>query len=158
MTDKEILKIRKAKVIDVKGIKNLLDYFSKKELLLPRSLSDLYENIRDFIVAEEDGEIVGCIALHIVWEDLAEVRSLAVKENRQNKKIGTRLLQEAIKEAEKLGVRKIFTLTYSPEFFEKQGFKRTKKNDLPQKIWKDCLNCTHFPDCSEEALLYELLK
>lgn len=158
MDEIKTFKIRKAKVLDVKGIKNLLDYFSKKELLLPRSLSDLYENIRDFIVAEEDGEIVGCIALHIVWEDLAEVRSLAVKENKQNQQIGTKLLQEAIKEADKLGVEKIFTLTYTPEFFEKHGFKRTKKNDLPQKIWKDCLNCTHFPDCSEEALIYELIR
>lgn len=155
MSTKPEIKIRKAKVKDVKKIKELLDYFARKNQLLPRSLSDIYENIRDFYVAEEKEELVGCVALHVVWEDLAEIRSLAVKEDRQNLKIGSKLLRAALKEAFQLGIGRVFTLTYIPDFFEKAGFKKIKKSRLPQKIWKDCLNCTHFPNCSEEALVYE---
>lgn len=150
------VKIRKAIPRDVKSIKNLIDSYAKQNLLLPRSLSDLYENIRDFLVAEENGKIVGCVALHIVWEDLAEVRSLAVEKEKQHKNIGSKLLKAALKEAKKLGVGKVFTLTFVPGFFEKLGFTKISKHRLPQKIWKDCLNCAQFPDCEEEALIIKL--
>jgi len=147
------VKIRKANIKDVKAIKNLLDFYAEKKLLLPRSISDLYENIRDFTVAEENGTIVGCVALHIIWEDLAEIRSLAVQESRQNQKIGSLLLESALKEAELMGIKKVFTLTYSTDFFKKAGFKKISKKKLPHKIWKDCLNCTQFPECGEEAMI-----
>jgi amino-acid N-acetyltransferase len=148
--------IRKATITDVKEIKKLLDHYAEKKLLLPRSLSDLYENIRDFFVAQDDSTIVGCVALHIVWEDLAEIRSLAVAEERHNQKIGSLLLEAALKEARSMGVKKVFTLTYTPLFFERFGFKKANKKELPHKIWKDCLNCVQFPDCSEEAMIKEL--
>lgn len=151
-----MLKIRKASLKDVKAIKSLIDYYAEKKLMLPRSISDLYECIRDFTVAEENGTVVGCVALHIIWEDLAEVRSLAVQEDRHNQKIGSLLLDAALKEAELMGINKVFTLTYSPEFFKKAGFKKISKKKLPHKIWKDCLNCAQFPECGEEAMMLSL--
>lgn len=124
--------------------------------MLPRSLSSIYENIRDYHVAEVDGKIVGCIALHVVWEDLAEIRSLAVLEEWRHQRIGSKLVRSAIREARKMEVKRIFTLTYIPDFFKRFGFRKISKNRLPQKIWKDCLSCTHFPNCSEEAMIFEL--
>lgn len=156
--DLKKVKIRKAVSTDVKGIKEIIDYFSQKDLMLPRSLSSIYENIRDYHVAEAGGKIVGCVALHVVWEDLAEIRSLAVLEEWRNQKIGSKLVRSAIREAKKMGVNRIFTLTYIPDFFKQFGFRKIRKNKLPQKIWKDCLSCTHFPDCSEEALILEIAR
>jgi amino-acid N-acetyltransferase len=150
--------VRKARISDARSIKNLIDFYSSRGTMLPRSLSNIYENIRDFFVAELNSEIVGCIALHIIWDDLAEIRSLAVSESHKNTGIGTSLLKEAILEAEELGIERVFTLTYALDFFEKHGFKRISKSRLPQKIWKDCLECSRFPDCEEEALILNLKK
>lgn len=152
------IKVRKAKISDARSIKNLIDFYSSKGTMLPRSLSNIYENIRDFLVAEMDNEIVGCIALHIVWDNLAEIRSLAVSESHTNSGIGSNLLKEALNEAKELGIERVFTLTYASDFFEKHGFKRISKSRLPQKIWKDCLECSRFPDCEEEAFVLNLKK
>lgn len=154
--EKKEFTIRKAKISDVRKIKELIDYYASQGTMLPRSLSNIYENIRDFFVALINGEVAGCVALHIVWENLAEIRSLAVSEKHKNAGIGTALLNEALKEACELGIEKVFTLTYAPDFFEKQGFKKISKNRLPQKIWKDCLECSRFPDCEEVALVYKI--
>lgn len=145
--------IRKAKIKDVKQIQGLINYFAKQDLMLPRSLNELYETLRDFWVAEEDKKIVGCCALHISWEDLAEIKSLAVEKDRQRKGIGKELIEVCIKEAKQVGAKKIFVLTYKPEYFKKFGFKRVKHTDLPHKIWAECINCPKFPNCQETALL-----
>lgn len=139
---------------DVKGIHQLIADYAKKGDMLPRSLADIYENLRDyFVFLEDDGELVGSAAIHIMWEDLAEVRSLAVREGRMRRGVGTQLVESCISEAIVLGIGRVFALTYKPEFFEKLGFHVVDKAELPQKIWTDCLKCSKFPDCDEVALV-----
>jgi len=139
---------------DVKGIHGLIAEYARKGDMLPRSLADIYENLRDyFIFEDDDGELVGSAAIHIMWEDLAEVRSLAVREGKMRRGIGTQLVESCISEAIVLGIGRVFALTYKPEFFEKLGFHVVDKAELPQKIWTDCLKCSKFPDCDEVALV-----
>ncbi len=149
--------IRNAAIRDVKEIHLLLKHFAAKGLLLARSISSLYDQLRDFIVFEDQGTILGVCALHIVWEDLAEIRSLAVTEEAQGKGIGRQLVGHCLHEAEGLGLERVFTLTYQAGFFRKQGFADIDKKDLPHKIWGDCIHCTMFPDCDEEALIFTRL-
>jgi amino-acid N-acetyltransferase len=148
--------IRKAKIQDIKQIQELINSFAKQDLMLPRSLNELYENLRDFWVFYQDKKIVGCCALHISWDDLAEIKSLAVKKNMQKKGIGSQLITTCINEARQLGVKKIFVLTYKPEYFRKAGFRRIKHSNLPHKIWAECINCHKFPNCQEVALVKQL--
>jgi len=148
--------IRKARIEDIKQIQNLVNSFAKKDLMLPRSLNELYENLRDFWVYEVNKKIVGCCALHVSWEDLAEIKSLAVQKDRQKKGIGKELILAALSEAEELGAERIFVLTYQPEYFKGFGFKRVKNSSLPHKIWAECINCCKFPNCQEVALLKTL--
>jgi len=146
--------IRKARMSDVKGIHGLIAEYARKGDMLPRSLADIYENLRDyFIFEDDDGELVGSAAIHIMWEDLAEVRSLAVREGKMRRGVGTQLVESCISEAIMLGIDRVFALTYKPEFFEKLGFHTVDKAELPQKIWTDCLKCSKFPDCDEVALV-----
>lgn len=147
--------IRKTTTIDVKAIHRLLKKHADRGELLPRALSDLYDDVRDFNVFEEkgSGSIIGACALHVFWEDLAEIRSLAVCERYQRKGIGSALVTTALAEAKDLGIKRVFTLTYRPEFFNKHGFKIVDKATLPQKIWAECIKCVKFPDCDEIAML-----
>jgi amino-acid N-acetyltransferase len=124
--------------------------------MLSRSLSELYEALRDFYVVEEDGELLGTAALHIVWEDLAEVRSVAVAEDVGRKGVGTQVVQACIDEAKVIGLKRVFCLTYKPEFFSKFGFKVVDKSELPHKVWGDCIKCVKFPDCDEIAMILDL--
>lgn len=148
--------LRKAVVDDVEKIQKLVNHFASKDEMLPRSLSEIYENIRDFFVYIEDGEIAGSAALHIFWKDLAELKSIAVFERYQHKGIGRSLVQECIGEAKKLGVTKLFVLTYVPRFFERLGFAIVPKDSLPHKIWSECVKCHKFPDCGEIPLVLEI--
>jgi amino-acid N-acetyltransferase len=148
---------------DVKKIYNLLQYFAEKDLLLGRSLSSLYDQLRDFNVYVEEtdespteqGELIGVCALHICWENLAEIRSLAVIDGYQSKGIGKQLVEKALSEAGSYGINRVFTLTYQPDFFRRLGFKDIDKSELPHKVWSDCIQCSKFPDCNEEALVWE---
>lgn len=148
--------LRKAKIRDIKQIQALINAFAKKNLMLPRSLNELYENLRDHWVVEQNGKVVGCAALHISWDDLAEIKSLAVAKNTQGKGMGKELIEACLSEAEKLGAKKVFALTYKPDFFKKFGFKKINHAKLPHKIWAECINCCKFPDCQETALLKTL--
>jgi len=148
--------IRKAAICEIKEIQALINGYAKQELMLARSLSELYENLRNFSVYEENGNVVGCVALRIMWEDLCEVCSLAVIEEYQGKGMGRELVQTCIDEARALGMPRVFTLTFQPEFFEKLGFKRVGKETLPHKVWAECIRCPHFPDCDEVALDLDL--
>ncbi len=150
------MKIRKALISDIKPIHKLINDFAKKGQMLPRSLNELYENIRDFFIAEENDEICGVCALHILWEDLAEIRSLIVKREFQKKGIGKNLVKKCLNEASKFGVKQVFVLTYISDFFKKIGFKEIDKSKLPQKIWGDCIKCPKFPECDEVALIYHI--
>lgn len=149
--------IRKAKVSDVKQIQRLLNEWSDKGRLLARSLSELYDCLRDYYVhVAEDGTVLGACALHVCWEDLAEVRSLAVKEDSLRRGIGSRLVAACLEEARSLGLARVFALTYEPEWFARLGFARVDKNSLPHKIWGDCIRCPKFPECDEVAVAIEL--
>ncbi|MDO8588264.1 MAG: N-acetyltransferase [Armatimonadota bacterium] len=148
--------IRKAKLSDVPFIHRLVNGFAERGELLHRSLNELYENLRDYYVVEKDGEIIACCALHINWEDLAEIKSLVVSEKAQGQRLGASLLEACLDEARQLGVPKVFALTYKRGFFEKNGFQLVDKADLPQKIWTECVRCPKFPDCGEEALVLSL--
>jgi amino-acid N-acetyltransferase len=154
--------IRNARMGDIKKIYKLLQYFSDKDLLLGRSLSSLYDQLRDFsvFVEKEDEDpdlekLFGVCALHICWENLAEIRSLAVIDEYQGKGVGRQLVNRALAEADSYGITRVFTLTYQPNFFRKLGFKDIDKSELPHKVWSDCINCSKFPDCNEEALIWE---
>ena len=148
--------IRKAQIGDVKDIQKLLLTFASRGDMLSRSLSEIYESLRDFFVFEENGTILGTAALHIVWDDLAEVRSVAVVENSGRKGIGSLLVRACIAEALQIGLRRIFCLTYKPEFFGKHGFRLVDKSELPHKVWGDCIKCAKFPDCDENAMILDL--
>ena len=148
--------IRKATVEDVKQIQKLVNHYAKRERMLPRSLNELYENIRNFFIYSEGKKIYGCCALDVDWEDLAEIKSLAVAQSRTGRGIGAKLLEECLKDAKKLKVTKVFALTYIPGFFEAFGFKLINKNELPHKIWSECIKCMYFPNCKEIAMMKEL--
>lgn len=148
--------IRKAQIADVKNIQKLLMTFANRGDMLSRSLSELYESVRDFYVVEENSVLLGASALHIVWEDLAEVRSVAVMEDSGRKGIGGRLVEACIAEARDIGLRRIFCLTYKPDFFAKHGFRLVDKSELPHKVWGDCIKCPKFPDCDENAMILDL--
>jgi len=148
--------IRKAQIADVKDIQKLLMIFASRGDMLSRSLSELYESVRDFYVVEEGGVLLGVAALHIVWDDLAEVRSVAVLEDAGRKGIGGRLVEACISEAREIGLKRIFCLTYKPTFFAKHGFRLVDKAELPHKVWGDCIKCPKFPDCDENAMILDL--
>ena len=148
--------IRKAKLSDVKEIQRLVKVNSGRGEMLPRSLSELFDHLRDFFIFVRNHKIVGICALHICWDDLAEIRSLAVIEEMRKKGIGAQLVKACLEESKSLGVKRVFALTYQLTFFEKLGFKKVDKTVLPHKIWTDCLNCVKFPDCDEIAVVKEL--
>lgn len=150
-------RIRKAKIDDVKQVQGLINFYANQDQMMPRSLNELYENIRDFWVYEEDGKIFGCCALHVVgWEDLAEIKSLAVELSHIKKGIGRQFINAIFDEAIQLGIKKVFALSYCPDFFKKMGFSEIDKSKLPHKIWAECCNCPKFPDCGETALIREV--
>ena len=151
--------IRKAVSRDVPLIHKLLMDYAEKGLLLPRSLSELYDHLRDFFVLEEQGNqgaIVAVCALGVCWENLGEIRSLAVAQEYQKNNYGARLVERCLQDARSLGLTRVFTLTYVPDFFAKIGFLVVEKSALPHKIWADCLKCPRFPDCDEIAMVLEL--
>ncbi len=150
------MRVDKAKISDVPQVHQLINYFADKGEMLPRALSEIYENLRDFFVIRERDQILGCVALHITWADLAEIKSLAVRENKQDKGLGSLLVQACLKEARNLGISTIFCLTYKPAFFEKHGFRQVDKMELPRKVWGECYRCPKFPNCDEVALIYEI--
>jgi amino-acid N-acetyltransferase len=151
--------IRKLLVNEVAEVKNLIDPFVKEGLMLPKSLHSLCQSVRDFWVMNADdnsNEIIGCCALQVSWLDTAEIRTLAVKKDRQGAGIGRTLVEACIEEARGLGIRSLFALTYVPGFFQGLGFREVEKSSLPNKIWSDCIHCQYFPDCREVALTYRI--
>lgn len=150
--------IRKATIKDVKSVHALLQEYGNRGELLSRPLSELYDHLRDFslCVGKEDNQMLGCCALQFCWEDLAEIRSLAVLPDHRGRKIGSELTRTVLDEAKSFDIQKVFALTYKPEFFEKFGFIRIDRAELPLKIWSDCVICVKFPDCDEIAMMKEI--
>lgn len=150
------MNVTKAAPPDVEEIKSLIDIHARKNKMLARSLSYLYDNIRDYFVVRENSHIVGCCALHITWKDLGEIKSLAVHPDHMSKGVGAALLEATFKEAKNMGIPRLFTLTLEPEYFLKHGFKVVPRDKLPMKIWGECINCPKYPDCDETALEYRV--
>ena len=151
------LVVRKAHIDDVKSMHGLLLQCAQKGLLLPRALIHLYGHVRNFMVAENaEGEIVGCCALAPVWEDLAEICSLVVREDVRRVGAGRELVHACLAECQSLHIKKVFALTYQEAFFDRLGFKVVDKSVLPQKIWADCVHCAKYPNCDETAVYFEL--
>jgi len=148
--------IRKATIRDVPEMQKLINLSAERGELLPRSLNQLYEEIRDFFLVEEAGRIIGTCALHVNWGDLAEVKSLVVDEGFQSKGLGKQLVQTCLDEARSLGVSRVFALTYKPDFFHRLGFRSIDKSELPQKVWTECIHCVKFPDCGEVAVICDV--
>ncbi len=150
------MELGKARISDVPQMHKLVNYFAGKGEMLARSLSEMYENIRDYFVIREGERVIACVALHVSWSDLAEIKSLAVTENNQREGVGAQLVEACLREAKELGIPTIFCLTYKPSFFEKFGFSQVDKMELPRKVWTECYLCPKFPDCDEIALIYHL--
>ena len=144
--------IRDATIQDVKRIHELINGYAEVDLMLFASMSSIYENLQIFKTAELDGEVVGCCALKVLWKDLAEIKSLAVEESQFGKGIGRSLVLGCMDKAGKLGLKKVFTLTLEPDFFEKLGFVAVQKESLPMKVWSDCTECSKQDHCDEVAL------
>ena len=150
------MQIEKARIDDVPAIHRLVNSFADRGEMLHRPLSEVYENLRDFFVIRKDEEVAACVALHICWSDLAEIKSLAVREEDQDQGVGKRLAEACIEEARGLGIATLFALTYSPAFFEKLGFKKVDVQKLPRKVWGECQRCPKFPNCDETAVILSL--
>jgi amino-acid N-acetyltransferase len=151
------MKVEKAKISDAQQIYELVNVFADRGEMLPRALSEIYQNLREyFVIRNSDNNLMACVASHISWDDMSEIRSLAVAEKEQTKGLGARLVQHCIEEAKTLDIPTIFCLTYKPGFFEKQGFRIVDKMELPRKIWSECYHCPKFPDCDEVAMIYQL--
>ena len=150
------MKVEKARIQDITQIHRLVNSFADKGEMLPRALSELYENIRDFFVVRDGDQVIACASLHIFWSDLAEIRAVAVTEEKQEQGAGALLIEACLDEARSLGVETVFCLTYRPDFFERFGFHQVDLMDLPRKVWGECQRCPKFPHCDETALIYTL--
>ncbi len=148
--------IRKARLTDIGRIHGLVKPFADREQMLPLSIGDITERLRDFSVFEDHGDVVGCIALHVTWGELMEIRSLAVADRFQGRGIGRKLVLAAHEEAREMHARELFVLTYVPDFFAALGYERIPREELPHKVWSDCIKCPRFPDCGEVALKIRL--
>lgn len=148
--------LRKALIKDAIKIQAIINEYGMAGKMLSRSINDIYEVIRDFSVYEENGEVLGCCASQIFWDDIAEIRSLAVKKDYAKRGIGKQLVNYCIEDVKVLGVKKIFTLTCTDEFFKKLGFYMVDRDTLPQRVWKICIHCPKFPNCDEVAMMREV--
>jgi amino-acid N-acetyltransferase len=150
------LNIRKAELRDVPALFKLINRYVLEQVLLPRPLTNLYEDVWEFTVAEEEGELLGCGALRFYNQELAELRSLCVDAALQSKGVGRVLTEALIEEGERYGVKTVFALTVAPSFFEKLGFRKAPRERFPVKVYEDCLGCPKYSCCDEIAVTYEL--
>ena len=144
---------RKARSDDIESIFGLVHIYAAQGEMLPRSRNTLYENLRDMVIAESGSEVVGVGAPHIMWDRLAEVRMMAIAPAYMRRGIGTEIVRLLLDEGDALGIEKVFTLTYKPDFFRKLGFIRISREELPQKVWKECIDCPKYPNCDEIAMI-----
>jgi len=162
--------IQKAQIRDVEEILELVNGFAASNLMLPRGPQYLYENIRDFVIASDPNApvysltetrevlnlIVACGSLHVLWEDIAEVRALAIHPDYQHLGLGSKLVEYMKKEARQLGIHRLFTFTMTEEFFSSLGFKKIKRKELPPKVWGECSRCPKYFQCDEVGMVLDL--
>jgi amino-acid N-acetyltransferase len=151
-----LVQIRTAVIADVPLMTGIINKYAAGGIMLPRSQHQVFQFLRDFVVAEVAGEVIGCGALHIVWADLAELRSLAVKEEWTGRGVGRLIVENLLGQARELGLPRVFALTYQEGFFGHLGFQMVAHEALPHKIWGDCLNCPKYPNCDEIAMVLDL--
>jgi amino-acid N-acetyltransferase len=151
-----LITIRKAELRDVPAIHQLINHYAAERILLPRTLTDLYENVWEFTVAEQDGRLLACGSLKFYNQEIAEVRSLCVDVAAKSNRIGWRITETLLNEAEYFGLRTVFALTVAPEFFEKLGFREVARERFPSKVWRDCIQCEKYFACDERAMALEL--
>ena len=147
--------IEKATMADAPAIQDLVSGLASLGEMLPRPLAEIYEQLRDFLVVRDNKQLVACAALHIMWEDLAEIRSVAVLDEWRDKGVGAQLVEACLEEARALGIATVFALTRQPEFFERLGFHQADVMALPRKVWGECYRCPKFPNCDEVAVIIE---
>ena len=149
--------VEPARLSDAEAIADLVNRWAAKDQMLPRTLTEIYESIRDFQVArDEDGSLTGCGSLHVMDSGLAEIRALAVEQNIHKKGIGAAVVAACIDDARRLGIARVFALTYQPGFFERQGFRIADVMEFPQKVWNECVRCPFFTNCKEIAVVRDL--
>lgn len=147
--------LRRARAADVPTLHKLINRFAALDEMLPRSLNELYENVRDYFVIEDCGEVLGCCALQVTWGDLGEVKCLAVREDHRRLGLGRQVVQACLDDAREIGLPRIFVLTYIPAYFERFGFHLIDKAELPHKVWSECIRCPKFPDCGEVSMILQ---
>ena len=152
------MNVRNARIDDAKAISALINCYAEHDKMLFRSLAEIYEKLQMFVVAEDDGAVVGCCALEIIWSDLAEIKSLAVGPAHKGKGLGRALVEAAVERASQLGVPRVFALTLEPRFFKRVGFDVLDKAELPMKVWSDCARCPKQQECDEIAVARSLAK
>ena len=152
------MELRRAKLRDVEEIMGLINGFADLGLMLPRSRNTLYEHLREFLIIEKDKKVIAAGSLHIIWDDLVEIRALAVSKEYQGHGLGKMLVHALLEEAKEIGCPKVFTLTYQPDFFARCGFTLINKEDMPHKVWKECIHCVKFPNCDENAMILSLVE
>ncbi len=150
------MEVRAARVSDAKTISTLINYYAEHDKMLFRSLAEIYENLQTFSVVEENGVVIGCCALEVIWSDLGEFKSLAVDPGHRNRGVGTTLVAAAVDQARHLGLPRVFALTLEPDFFQKLGFATVTKEALPMKVWSDCARCPKQQECDEIAMVKSL--
>jgi amino-acid N-acetyltransferase len=148
--------VESARIADAQAIHDLVTYWADRGDMLHRPVSEVYEAIRDFKVARVDGVVAACGSLHIMGPDLAEIRSLAVREDAQGKHLGAEIVAACIDDARELGLDRVFALTYRPGFFERVGFRLANVMEFPQKVWNECVRCPFFTNCKEVAVVLDL--
>jgi amino-acid N-acetyltransferase len=153
----------RAEIHDAQAIHDLINLYAQRGEMLPRTMGEVYENLRDFLIVRDAstgsgqaGAVLGCVGLHIVWSDLAEVKSLAVAKAASGRGIGSALVTATLEEAKRIGLERVFALTYRPTFFERLGFVQADVMTLPRKVWNECYRCPKFPSCNEIALVCDL--
>jgi amino-acid N-acetyltransferase len=152
-------RVRKARTADVAAMHAIINHYAEKQLMLPKTNLQLYENLRDYSVAVETEAselVLGCGALHIYWEDLAEIRALSVAPGTVHKGIGSLLVEALIEEARDLGINQVFLFTYVPDFFGRFGFIRVEHGSMPLKVYNECFHCPKFNKCDELAMVLHL--
>ena len=155
MSIAKTMTIRQATMSDVDQMLEIVNQYAQQGLMLPRTKLSVCENLQSFVVAHDGQDVLGVAGLHILWEDLAEIRSLAISENAKGMGVGKRLVLHLVEQCKKLGINRVLALTYQKEFFDKCGFHIVAKETLPQKVWKDCINCSKLPMCDEIAMIRE---
>ena len=148
--------IRTARISDAEEICGLINYYADRGRMLHRSLESTYDTLREFLVAVDGGALLGCVSVDVIWADLAEIKSLAVHQSARGKGIGSQLCQAARVDARRIGVRRLFALTYEQAFFERQGFSVVDRQKLPEKVWRECIACPKVDACDEIAMILEL--